>query len=123
MMYRSREARLLLGALSAELSEQVLAIEDGAGQREFARASVREVRVVENAPERPWLIAGITLAAGIFGGLGGYMVGPSCPPDAVCMDWGAPLLGFALGTGVGLALSFPITGQLGDWKYARRGRD
>ncbi len=95
---------------SARIEGDRLTLSSGSAEEVFRLRHVEEFRVSSEAPERPWIITGVTLGAAIFGAFVGYEAAGTCSGELGCVPQGT--LGMLLGIGGGLALTIPLTGKL-----------
>jgi len=96
------------------LSAPVLRLEDQRRRRVFSLAQVENITLEKYSPERPWVILAAASVGAIAGGLLGYSLGGPCNKEWGCMEKGLySLAGIPIGLGVGLAIAFPVTRDLG----------
>lgn len=99
--------------VSAQQQSGSLVVTDRHTQHVFHLTEVESVTVSKSAPERPWIIAAATVGAMLLGGFVGSELAGECH-DLGC--YGNALLGLtggAVGAGLGLGISIPMTGVLG----------
>ena len=110
--------RTTRGSLSAPL----LRLEDQHSRRVFSLAQVQNITLESYSPARPWLILAAAGIGAVAGGVLGYAMGHPCDREWGCMEKALYAMAAApIGFGVGLALGFPLTRNLGDFQRAPAG--
>lgn len=110
--------------VSGELEGSVLRIRDGSDSGSFAAQNVSYVTIERYTPARPFIVAGAAVAGALLFGFAAAAGGRSkdCSEYGDCVSSAAAVLGAgAIGMGIGLAVSIPITDlPLGTHTYAPR---
>jgi hypothetical protein len=110
------------GTARGLLSASVLRLEDQRGHRAFSLGQVESITVEKYSPERPWLILAAAGVGAVAGGLLGYALGGPCNEEWGCLEKGLySMAGIPIGFGVGLAIGFPLTRNLGEFQRAPDG--
>jgi hypothetical protein len=96
----------------ARFEERFLVVTDHNVERRFHLDEVEEIVVWQEAPERPWIIAGVSALAMLGGGLVGYAV-TTCQGEFCGLQAAAGgLFGATVGLGLGLGISIPLSAHL-----------